>query len=214
MANKEKTAFVCTECGYDTPKWSGKCPACGRWNTFVEQKINEKPTEIHKKAFGTQQHTEPTQLSEIESSEEIRYNMFDSELNRVLGGGLVKGSLVLLGGEPGIGKSTLILQTALQVKDKKILYVSGEESARQIKLRAERLSGGDISQTEHLNILCETSLENIYRQIKELQPEIVVIDSIQTISTENADSSPGSITQVRECAASLLKYAKESNTRK
>ena len=180
MANKEKTAFVCTECGYDTPKWSGKCPACGRWNTFVEQKISDKPAELHKKAFGAQLHTEPTQLSDIESSEEIRYNMFDSELNRVLGGGLVKGSLVLLGGEPGIGKSTLILQTALQVKDKKILYVSGEESARQIKLRAERLSEGDISQTEHLNILCETSLENIYRQIKELQPEIVVIDSIQT----------------------------------
>lgn len=212
MANKEKIAFVCTECGYDTPKWSGKCPACGRWNTFVEQKISDKPAELHKKAFSAQLHTQPTQLSRIESSEEIRYNMSDSELNRVLGGGLVKGSLVLLGGEPGIGKSTLVLQTALQVKDKKILYVSGEESARQIKLRAERLSGGDISQTEHLNILCETSLENIYREIKELQPEIVVIDSIQTISTENADSSPGSITQVRECAASLLKYAKESNT--
>ena len=212
MAKGDKIAFVCSECGYDTPKWSGKCPSCGRWNTFVEQKIHDKSTEKHKTAFSNQTKAKSNLLSEIESIEEIRYNMHDSELNRVLGGGLVKGSLILLGVEPGIGKSTLILQTALQVKDKRILFISGEESARQIKLRAERLSAGNISDIDHLQILCETSLENIYAQIKESDPEIVVVDSIQTISTESAESSPGSITQVRECAASLLKYAKESNT--
>ena len=214
---KEKTVFVCRECGFDSPKWSGKCPSCGMWNTMVEKTIRaEKPSatvSLRKSASGKSDGTpQPETLDTIETTEEPRIDMRDAELNRVLGGGLVPGSIVLLGGEPGIGKSTLILQTVMQLQGQKVLYVSGEESARQIKMRADRLAQETSGKNNDLMVLCETSLENIYTQIKEVQPTIVVIDSIQTISSEYVESSAGSLTQVRECAASLLKFAKESGT--
>ena len=214
---KEKTVFVCRECGFDSPKWSGKCPSCGMWNTMVEKTIRaDKPsatTSLRKSASGKPDGTpQPETLDRIETTEEPRIDMVDSELNRVLGGGLVQGSIVLLGGEPGIGKSTLILQTVMQLQGQKVLYVSGEESARQIKMRADRLAQDAKSKNNDLMVLCETSLENIYTQIKETKPTIVVIDSIQTISSEYVESSAGSLTQVRECAASLLKFTKESGT--
>ena len=213
---KDKTVFVCSECGFDSPKWSGKCPSCGRWNTMKEITVKAQATQnatvtARKEASGKTDDSKPHTLGEIQSSDYPRIDMHDDELNRVLGGGLVQGSLVLLGGEPGIGKSTLTLQTVMRLQDLKVLYVSGEESARQIKMRAERLAGGS-ELSENLLILCETSLENIYEQIKKQKPELVVVDSIQTISSEYVDSSAGSITQVRECAASLLKFAKESGT--
>jgi len=214
---KDKTVFVCTECGFDSPKWSGKCPSCGMWNTMVEKTVRaDKPsatTSLRKSASGLKDGTpQPETLDTIETSEEPRIDMRDAELNRVLGGGLVPGSIVLLGGEPGIGKSTLILQTVMQLKGQKALYVSGEESARQIKMRADRLAQDAQDRNNDLMVLCETSLENIYTQIKETKPTVVVIDSIQTISSEYVESSAGSLTQVRECAASLLKFAKESGT--
>ena len=223
MANKEKTVYVCKECGYDSPKWIGKCPACGAWNTFVEQivrkKSNSSATASRYASSDSVLHpngAKPVRFSQIQGGEDPRIDMRDKELNRVLGGGLVLGSMVLLGGEPGIGKSTLVLQTVLNLPDMKILYVSGEESARQLKLRAERLiarmPGRDINELENLYIISETSLEHIYTHVKNVLPEILIIDSIQTISTEAAESSPGSISQVRECAASILKFAKESNT--
>ena len=213
---KDKTVFVCSECGFDSPKWSGKCPSCGMWNTMKEMTVKAQATQsatvtARKEASGKTDDSKPHTLGEIQSSDYPRIDMHDDELNRVLGGGLVQGSIVLLGGEPGIGKSTLTLQTVMRLQDLKVLYVSGEESARQIKMRAERLAGGR-ELSENLLVLCETSLENIYEQIKKQKPELVVIDSIQTISSEYVDSSAGSITQVRECAASLLKFAKESGT--
>lgn len=213
---KDKTMYVCSECGFDSPKWSGKCPSCGRWNTMKEITVKASATQnatvtARKEASGKTDDSKPHTLGEIQSSDYPRIDMHDDELNRVLGGGLVQGSIVLLGGEPGIGKSTLTLQTVMRLQDLKVLYVSGEESARQIKMRAERLAGNS-ELSENLLVLCETSLENIYEQIKKQKPELVVIDSIQTISSEYVDSSAGSITQVRECAASLLKFAKESGT--
>ena len=213
---KDKTMYVCSECGFDSPKWSGKCPSCGMWNTMKEMTVKAQATQsatvtARKEASGKTDDSKPHTLGEIQSSDYPRIDMHDDELNRVLGGGLVQGSIVLLGGEPGIGKSTLTLQTVMRLQDLKVLYVSGEESARQIKMRAERLAGGR-ELSENLLVLCETSLENIYEQIKKQKPELVVIDSIQTISSEYVDSSAGSITQVRECAASLLKFAKESGT--
>ena len=213
---KDKTVFVCSECGFDSPKWSGKCPSCGMWNTMKEMTVKASATQnatvtARKEASGKTDDSKPHTLGEIQSSDYPRIDMHDDELNRVLGGGLVQGSIVLLGGEPGIGKSTLTLQTVMRLQDLKVLYVSGEESARQIKMRAERLAGSS-ELSENLLVLCETSLENIYEQIKKQKPELVVIDSIQTISSEYVDSSAGSITQVRECAASLLKFAKESGT--
>ena len=223
MANKEKTVYVCKECGYDSPKWIGKCPACGAWNTFVEQVVRKESNSsaaasryVSSDSALHPNGAKPVRFSQIQGGEDPRIDMRDKELNRVLGGGLVLGSMVLLGGEPGIGKSTLVLQTVLNLPDMKILYVSGEESARQLKLRAERLMAKmpcrDINELENLYIISETSLEQIYTHVKNVLPEILIIDSIQTISTEAAESSPGSITQVRECAASILKFAKESNT--
>ncbi|SDG23383.1 DNA replication and repair protein RadA [Bacteroidales bacterium KHT7] len=223
MANKEKTVYVCKECGYDSPKWIGKCPACGAWNTFVEQVVRkESNSSAAASRYASSDSVlhpngaKPVRFSQIQGGEDPRIDMRDKELNRVLGGGLVLGSMVLLGGEPGIGKSTLVLQTVLNLPDMKILYVSGEESTRQLKLRAERLiarmPGRDINELENLYIISETSLEQIYTHVKNVLPEILIIDSIQTISTEAAESSPGSISQVRECAASILKFAKESNT--
>ena len=206
---KDKITYVCTNCGQDMPKWVGKCPSCGQWNTYVEQVVRkESPAARHGAAILEPTKSQPQTLSDIHGGEEPRINMHDEELNRVLGGGLVPGSLVLLGGEPGIGKSTLILQTVLKLNDKKVLYVSGEESTRQLKLRADRIS----SETSNCLIVCETSLEQIYVHIKNTRPDLVIVDSIQTIFTESIDSSPGSLVQVRECSASILKFAKESNT--
>jgi DNA repair protein RadA/Sms len=223
---KDKTVLVCTECGFDSPKWSGKCPSCGMWNTMKEMTVKAPTAQTvtaaaRKSATGKADESRPHTLSEIDSAMEPRIDMHDEELNRVLGGGLVQGSIVLLGGEPGIGKSTLTLQTVMRLEDLKVLYVSGEESARQIKMRAQRLANATHRMeanananvnTANLLVLCETSLEKIYEHIKAVKPQLVVIDSIQTISSEYVDSSAGSLTQVRECAASLLKFAKESGT--
>lgn len=206
---KDKTLYVCDYCGQESLKWVGKCPACGRWNTMKEFKApsaSSSKGRTHAQGGG---EGVPIPVYNIVADSEPRIDMGDKELNRVLGGGLVPGSLVLLGGEPGIGKSTLILQTVLRLTDKKVLYVSGEESARQIKLRADRLSEADSkSETGNLLVLTETSLEQIYTQIEQTKPDLVVVDSIQTIQTETVESSPGSLSQIRECAASLLKYAK------
>lgn len=200
---KEKTMWFCTSCGADSPKWVGRCPACGQWNTMVEEKVTPKP------APGLTRQplkTAPKTVNDIEAIDEPRIHMPSAELNRVLGGGLVKGSMVLIGGEPGIGKSTLVLQNLLAIRSRRILYVSGEESATQLKLRADRIGRG----SDNVFIVCETSLENIFSHIEKVEPEIVVVDSIQTIATDTLESSAGSVSQVRECAASLLRFAKES----
>lgn len=210
---KSKTVYVCSECGQESQKWLGKCPSCGQWNTMKELHIQpeSRATAISQRvttAFDeVQNKVRPVWLSEIDAKEEPRVDMLDEELNRVLGGGLVLGSLTLLGGEPGIGKSTLLLQTVLNIKGQKVLYVSGEESERQIKLRADRLNqkGSDCI------LLCETELERIFAFVKEVKPTLIVIDSIQTIFTATIDSTPGSLSQVRECAATLLKFAKQSH---
>ena len=208
---KEKTVYVCTNCGQESPKWAGKCPSCGQWNTFVEEVVRKEAPVAKHVAHGIESiRSKPQLLHEITAGEEQRIDMGDEELNRVLGGGLVEGSLTLIGGEPGIGKSTLILQTVLRLSQKKVLYISGEESARQLKLRADRIPHPANSD---LLIACETSLEQIFTNIKNTAPDLVIIDSIQTISTETIDSSPGSIVQVRECSASILKFAKETGTR-
>ena len=205
---KTKTAYVCTQCGNDSPKWLGKCPVCGEWNTYVEEIISKAnlPQNLHTN-YDTFQ-SKPLLLKDIQTDNEIRMDMNDLELNRVLGGGLVPGSLVLIGGEPGIGKSTLVLQTVLKLEKYKTLYVSGEESAKQLKLRADRLG----SQNDNSFIVCETNLEQIFNHINSILPDIVIIDSIQTVYTERVESSPGSIAQVRESSASILKFAKETNT--
>jgi DNA repair protein RadA/Sms len=215
---KDKTAYVCSNCGQESPKWVGKCPSCGQWNTFKEIKIaadtKQKQASAAASAGHTLRNNKVLRLHEISSHDDPRIDMHDAEFNRVLGGGLVPGSIVLLGGEPGIGKSTLSLQTMLNMPEKRILYVSGEESAHQLKMRAERLS----TNTHHLSpntqdnflLLTENSLEAIFDHIKEVQPELIVIDSIQTISTEDVESSAGSIAQVRECASALLRFAKTS----
>ena len=208
--SKIKSAFVCSQCGNDSPKWLGKCPVCGEWNTYVEEIISKQNSAKDSVILSNYAHqqSKPVLLHNINAGEEIRMDTCDLELNRVLGGGLVPGSLVLIGGEPGIGKSTLVLQTVLKLKNYKILYISGEESGRQLKLRAERLE----TDNENLFILCETHLEQIFTHINNLKPDLLIIDSIQTVYTERIESSPGSITQVRECAVSLLKFAKETNT--
>jgi DNA repair protein RadA/Sms len=208
---KDKIAYVCSNCGQESPKWIGKCPACGQWNTFKEIRVagdskQQAATTAAASAGHALRKNKVLKLKDISSQDDPRIDMHDEELNRVLGGGLVPGSIVLLGGEPGIGKSTLSLQTMLRLPEKKILYVSGEESAHQLKMRANRL-GGD---NDNFLILCENSLENVFDHIKDVQPELVVIDSIQTMMTEDVESSAGSIAQVRECASSLLRFAKTS----
>ncbi len=225
---KDKTAYVCSNCGQESPKWIGKCPACGQWNTFREIKIAASTATIRNRAATITQGASLTshltqaarvlRLSDISATDDPRIDMQDAELNRVLGGGLVPGSIVLLGGEPGIGKSTLTLQTMLNLPVR-VLYVSGEESAHQLKMRAERISASQYSNEAQLKnghlspdflLLCENQLEAIFDHIKEVKPQLVVIDSIQTIMTEDVESSAGSIAQVRECAAALLRFAKSS----
>ena len=202
---KEKSVFVCNECGYDTPKWAGKCPSCGAWNSLVEKKVRTASAARSVRDIAVE--SQPQLIDEVSVDELPRIDMNDAELNRVLGGGLVPGSLLLLGGEPGIGKSTLVLQTVLRMPGYKVLYVSGEESAAQIKLRADRIEYSK----SNCHIVCETLLETIFTHIKNVSPDIVVVDSIQTMCSEAVDSSPGSVSQVRECTAMLLKYAKENN---
>ena len=202
---KLKTMYVCSSCGFDSAKWLGKCPSCGEWNTFVEEKISVtgKGSGHGLNSIGSK----PVPVSEIKALEEPRIHLPSEELNRVLGGGLVAGSLTLLGGEPGIGKSTLLLQNILSIRNRKILYVSGEESATQLKLRADRI--GKVA--DNTLILCETSLDRIMTHIEREAPGLVVIDSIQTIFNPELESAAGSVSQVRDCAATLLRYAKESN---
>ena len=208
--------YVCDNCGQESAKWIGKCPSCGQWNTFKEIKVADtKKQVIASTAAATAGHqlrqNKVLRLKDISAHDDPRIDMHDAELNRVLGGGLVPGSIVLLGGEPGIGKSTLSLQTMLNMPEKRILYVSGEESAHQLKMRAERITAASGSVADdNFMILCENSLEAIFDHIKEVEPELVIIDSIQTISTEDVESSAGSIAQVRECASALLRFAKTS----
>ena len=206
MAKKIKTAFFCQKCGIQSPKWLGKCPSCSEWNTFVEEHTSKKETGKDGYISSTINH--PKLISEIDYSNEKRIITNDKELNRVLGGGIVPGSLILLGGDPGIGKSTLLLQFSLSSKSKKILYVSGEESEKQIKMKAERIN----KDSNHCFILTETSTNNIFKEIKKLQPDILVIDSIQTIHTASLESTPGSVSQIRECTSELIRYAKETGT--
>lgn len=203
---KIKTVWVCSACGNDFPKWEGRCSACGAWNTLVEEKVAVENASRSKGGLSSRQKAKPLRVSEIETSDAPRIRMPSKELNRVLGGGLVPGSMVLIGGEPGIGKSTLVLQNTLSIQSRKVLYVSGEESAMQIKMRAERLG----RQSETVYIVCDTSLENIFEHIDNVDPGLIVIDSIQTIASEELESPAGSVGQVRECSARLLRYAKES----
>ncbi len=218
---KTKSAYFCQSCGFESAKWLGKCPSCSQWNTFVEELI-EKPNAaipVWKTEPGAKQRVaKPAEISEIVFQNEQRILTPDKELNRVLGGGIVPGSLILIGGEPGIGKSTLMLQIALTLKSLKVLYVSGEESEQQIKMRAERLTpllpkaAGSHSGYKGAYILTETSTQNIFKQIELLEPNVVIIDSIQTLYSAHIESTPGSVSQVRECTAELLRFAKESST--
>jgi DNA repair protein RadA/Sms len=205
--SKIKTSFFCQNCGTQFSKWQGQCHNCKQWNTIVEEVIQKEEKSGWKpSSTETKKAPKPLRISDIDSTQEIRLNTTDGELNRVLGGGLVPGSLTLLGGEPGIGKSTLLLQIALKLPYK-TLYVSGEESQKQIKMRAERIE----STYDNCYILTETKTQNIFKQIQEMEPEIVIIDSIQTLHTDYIESTAGSISQIRECTAELIKFAKETN---
>ena len=194
---KVKTAFVCENCGQESAKWIGRCPACGEWNTFKEIRLapsaSQQSASVAERTLSQDRRSKrgPVSLSDVQADAVSRYDLHDPELNRVLGGGLVPGSLILLGGEPGIGKSTLLLQTLLRLTDRKVLYISGEESEQQIKLRADRLapsaSGNDCL------LLCETNLERIFEQLRDVSPDLLIIDSIQTMATETIDSAPGSL---------------------
>ena len=201
---KSTIQYVCSSCGAKAPQMLGRCPVCGEWGTYEEEIVESGKSRVERRSIGT---TKAQRLQDVVATNEMRIDMRNGEFNRVLGGGLVPGSLVLLGGEPGIGKSTLALQVLMQQGERKTFYASGEESAQQLKLRAERLAGN----AENLYITAETSLERILEQVKELEPEIVVIDSIQTIGTDAIDATIGSLSQVRECAARILEFAKTRN---
>lgn len=201
---KVKSVYVCQNCGAESAKWIGRCNSCGEWNTYVEQRIPKGParsTSVRKDSYTT-----PISLEEVQSDQVARIDLRNGEFNRVLGGGIVPGSLILIGGEPGIGKSTLALQVALRI-DKSTLYVSGEESPQQLKMRAERIGGGN----GDCHVLAETSLQNILTQVEHSKPQLLIIDSIQTLYSEEIESAPGTISQVRDCAAQLLRVAKETH---
>lgn len=202
---KSKTVFFCQECGYEAPKWLGKCPSCQSWNSFIEEKVttSKSATVAFSKSASTK--NEPRLMQDISLAEQMRISSGDIELDRVLGGGIVPGSLMLFGGEPGIGKSTLLLQFAVNTPNK-ILYVSGEESEQQIKMRAERIG----VKNQYCFILTETCLQRIFEQIDLIQPEILIIDSIQTLYSEELEATPGSISQIKECTAQFLRFAKDS----
>lgn len=208
MAKTAKTLWYCTACGNESPKWMGRCPACGEWNTMVEAPAEARRPKGDRAAAGASARpaSRPRRLGEIDSSENVRMRLGISELDRLLGGGIVPGSLVLIGGEPGIGKSTLSLQIPLCCKDVPTLYVSGEESARQVKMRAERLGGDDSS----CYILCETRMEDVLSEAEAMRPGLMIVDSVQTMYTDSVESAPGSVSQVKEVAALLLRFAKES----
>lgn len=207
---KSKTVFYCQSCGYESAKWLGKCPSCNSWNSFAEEVITKQDSTKNewRQESVKQKQSKPRTLNEIESSRDIRWDSGDAELNRVLGGGVVPGSLILIGGEPGIGKSTLMLQAGLRLKGQRVLYVSGEESEQQIKMRAERMN----DDSENFYILTETNTKNIFKSIEGLEPQVVIIDSIQTLYSDQMESSAGSIGQVRQCSGELMKFAKETNT--
>ena len=209
--SKTKSAFFCQNCGYETAKWAGKCPACNEWNTFVEEVVvkgNDKQAKEEWREFSGLSGLKTVSINDVSSAEEKRIITTDGELNRVLGGGIVSGSIVLVAGEPGIGKSTLFLQIGLQLAHVRTLYISGEESEQQIKMRADRLG----AQGDNFFLLTETNTQTIFKEIKKLKPELVIVDSIQTLQSPYIESSPGSISQIRECAAELQRYAKETNT--
>jgi len=200
---KTKTTFFCQNCGYQSTKWLGKCPACGEWNTFVEEVVSKKDDKKHGVKKG-EKKSKPVLISQISAEKEERIDTGSGELNRVLGGGLVSGSVVLIGGEPGIGKSTLLLQTALNMKGLRILYITGEESQQQIKMRADRIG----VQNDNCFILNETFTTDIFKQIDAVEPDLLIIDSIQTLYTDTLESSPGSISQIRETTGELMRFAK------
>ncbi len=203
---KSKSVFICSNCGNEAAKWIGKCPSCGEWNTYVEEVIHKSNRNLSfKTGFAA---ASPVKITSVKSDTLTRIGTQISELDRILGGGMVPGSVILIGGEPGIGKSTLVLQLALILEHMKILYVSGEESAQQIKMRADRISK---SQNDNCYLLSEVLIENIFAQVENVKPDLVIVDSIQTIYSELSDSSPGSISQVRDCTARFLKFAKESS---
>lgn len=209
--SKTKTAFFCSNCGQESAKWVGKCPSCGEWNTFVEEVIvkgNEKKEAEWKDYSGLKGGLKTISLQDVISSEEKRIVTEDKELNRVLGGGIVPGSIVLIAGEPGIGKSTLFLQASLQMKNILTLYISGEESEQQIKMRADRLQISN----DRFFLLTEANTQSIFKEIKKLKPQLVIIDSVQTLQSPYIDSAPGSISQIRESAAEFQRFAKETNT--
>lgn len=209
--SKIKTAFFCSNCGYESTKWLGKCPACNQWNTFIEEVIDKGVSnngETWNNYNAERRLTATVALQDVTSKEEDRIITHDPELNRVLGGGIVTGSIVLLAGEPGIGKSTLLLQDALELTGLVTLYISGEESEQQIKMRADRLK----IKNENFYLLTETSTRVIFQEIKKLRPELVIVDSVQTMQTDIIDSGQGTITQVRECAAAFQRFAKETDT--
>jgi DNA repair protein RadA/Sms len=208
--SKIKKAFFCSNCGYESAKWIGKCPACSEWNTFIEE-IIDKGSEKEENWSGYHSEKKVAKtiaLSEIVTKEERRINTNDSELNRVLGGGIVPGSIVLVAGEPGIGKSTLFLQIGLMMNQLRVLYISGEESDQQIKMRADRLNASN----ENFYLLTETSTQTIFQEIKKLKPQLVIVDSVQTLQSNLIDSSAGSVSQIRECAGEFQRFAKETGT--
>ncbi|MBC8985420.1 DNA repair protein RadA [Pedobacter sp. N36a] len=208
---KTKSAYFCQNCGHEAAKWLGKCPSCNEWNTFVEEVIEKAGSKVPawKTSTSGTRVNKPNKVDHIISISEDRILTGDQELDRVLGGGLVAGSVILIGGEPGIGKSTLMLQLALNIPGKKILYISGEESEQQIKMRAERITSNP---TSDCYILTETSTQNIFKQIEELNPDLLIVDSIQTLHSAHIDATPGSVSQVRECTSELLRFAKETDT--
>lgn len=208
--SKIKTAFFCSNCGYESTKWLGKCPSCNQWNTFVEEVIDKGNNKEQgwKNYSNSNKTNKIVALHEVTSNEEKRIVTKDAELNRVLGGGIVLGSIVLVGGEPGIGKSTLFLQHGLMLNDLVVLYISGEESEQQIKMRADRLNISN----NNFYLLTETSIQSIFQEIKKLKPQVVIVDSIQTIQSNLIDSGAGSVSQIRECAAEFQRFAKETNT--
>lgn len=212
---KAKKSFFCQHCGYESVKWLGQCPSCGQWNSFVEEVVEKGSDKADWKNYSavSKRVNKTISIHDVVSSHEKRIVSQDVELNRVLGGGIVNGSIVLVAGEPGIGKSTLFLQCGLQFPDLKVLYVSGEESEQQIKMRADRLlANGTSKLNEDFFLLTETSTQTIFQEIKKLKPDLVIVDSVQTLQSQIIDASAGSVSQIKECAAEFQRYAKETNT--